>query len=108
MASQIFKKVVPSNILFNLLEKICSKNKNFYIINKNAYKRAQHYNILEQFYESIKPYYHLSKLFYITRTQKYCRFTTIVRQICKINALSFTSEIKYDKSKYDIIYYIYF
>ena len=34
MSSQIFKKVVPTNVLFDLLDKISIKNDKCYILNK--------------------------------------------------------------------------
>ena len=37
----------------------------------------------------------------------YKNFVTIIRQICKFNLL-FSSNIKYDKSTYEINYNIYF
>ena len=37
----------------------------------------------------------------------YNSFTTIIRQICKYNQITYTSQIKYDKSTYEIVYYIY-
>ena len=38
----------------------------------------------------------------------YSKFMTIIRQICKKNKIAITSQIKYDKSKYCIHYFIYF
>ena len=37
----------------------------------------------------------------------YTKFVTIIRQICKKNEIPFSNTIKYDKSTYNIIYYIY-
>ena len=37
----------------------------------------------------------------------YKNFVTIIRQICKYHHIPFTSSIKYNKSKYDIYYFIY-
>ena len=36
----------------------------------------------------------------------YTKFVTIIRQICKKNEIPFSNTIKYDKSTYNIIYYI--
>ena len=35
-------------------------------------------------------------------------FTTMLRQICNFNRTPFTSQIKYDKSNYEIYYYFFF
>ena len=57
--------------------------------------------------DSCKPFYHISKQKYLERKLTYNNFTTILRQICNFNKINYTSQIKYDKSTYDIIYYIY-
>ena len=44
---------------------------------------------------------------YLEKKQTYNSFTTIVRQICNFNKLTYTSKIKYNKSSYDIVYIIY-
>ena len=58
--------------------------------------------------EECKPYYHLSKRKYLEKKVTYNSFTTVLRQICNYNKIIYTSQIKYDKSKYEIVYYIYF
>ena len=60
------------------------------------------------FLEECKPYYHLSKRKYLEKKATYNSFTTVLRQICNYNKIIYTSQIKYDKSKYEIVYYIYF
>ena len=45
---------------------------------------------------------------YITRKMNYKNFITIIRQICKYHHFAFASNIKYDKSSYEITYNIYF
>ena len=115
MSKQIFKKNIPYEILFNFLEDICEKNNKYYLINKACFKKGlfennptdECKNKLELFCSTINEYYHNSKNYYITRKLNYSRFVTIIRQICKNNHILFTSKIKYDKSNYDIIYYIY-
>jgi hypothetical protein len=37
----------------------------------------------------------------------YNSFITVIRQICKYNKIQYKNEIKYDKSSYDIYYYIF-
>jgi hypothetical protein len=46
-------------------------------------------------------------LFYLERKMVYNSFTNIVRQICKLNNIMFTSQIKYNESKYNIDFFIY-
>ena len=105
--SQIFKKKVPLALLFSLLEEYSTTNEKYYLINNTFFKKLKFNNVLEEFLEKLKPYYHISKLFYIQRQINYTRFTTIIRQICKLHELHFTSKILYDRSNYNINYYIY-
>lgn len=106
MISQIFKKQIDNNILFNLLENICSIHDNKYVYNNDAYKKGIFFDLIKPFLESCTEYYHVSKRKYLTRTLSYNNFTAVIRQICKFNKLAYTSKIKYDKSNYDIVYYV--
>ena len=108
MLKQIFKENVPINIIFNLLEKICLKTDRYYLIDNNAFKKLLYNNFQEDFLENIINYYQDSKRFYVTRKFNYNSFVNIIRQICKSNDIMFTSKIKYNESKYNINYFIYF
>jgi hypothetical protein len=108
MTSQIFKKHLPIKILFDLLEQICNKNDKFYLLNLDSYKRALFKNLLNDFINTCTEYYHSSKCKYVERKIDYKGLITIIRQICNLNKIIYTSEIKYANSKYEIIYYIYY
>jgi hypothetical protein len=105
--TQIFKEKIPTPILFSLLSDICDKNEKCFTFDKNAYKRGVYNNKISSFFETCKPYYHLSKQKYIDRKLTYNSLITIIRQICNSNEIRYASEIKYDKSVHTIIYYIY-
>ena len=108
MSTQLFKKSVPKDLLFDLLEKICIKSDKYYLIDLNAYKKMMFHNYYEEFRNTIKPYYNLSKQFYVERKILYNSFTNIVRQICKNNNIMYTSQIKYNESQYNIDFLIYY
>jgi hypothetical protein len=108
MPNQIFKKTVSPSILMELLDKICLKTEKYYLFDINAYKKLLFYNLQAGFCENLKDYYHLGKQFYLTRKMKYNHFTTVIRQICKLCNIMYTSQIKYNESKYNIDYLIYF
>ncbi len=108
MSIQIFKSQIPKTLLFDLLDKICLKNERHYVFNNNSFKKGIYNEEIQQFLDACKPYYHLSKRKYIEKKTTYKSFTTILRQICNHNKITYTSQIKYDKSSYDILYYIYF
>lgn len=108
MTNQIFKKPIPNENLFALLESLCIKHDKYYEFNYDAYKKGLFTEMLATFIESCKSYYHISKQKYLDRKLSYNNFVTILRQICNFNKVTYTSVIKYDKSAYNIIYYIYF
>ena len=108
MSSQIFKQHVPNELLISLLDDIAIKTDKCYFLNNNCYKKGMFKNIVEEFINKCIPFYHLSKRKYLERKLTYHSFITVVRQICNFNKITYTSQIKYDKSTYDIVYYIYF
>jgi hypothetical protein len=108
MSTQIFKKGIPNENLFNLLEQICLKNEKHYTFNIEAYKRGVFKEVIQNFITDCTSYYHLSKRKYLERKTSYNNFTTVLRQICNFNQIKYTSQIIYDKSTYGIVYYIYF
>lgn len=108
MLKQIFRENVPINILNNLLEKICLKTEKYYLIDNNAFRKLVFHKHHEEFLDTILPFYQESKKFYVTRKFTYNSFVNIVRQICKSNDVMFTSKIKYNESKYNIDYFIYY
>jgi len=109
MSNQIFKNDFPNDILFNLLDEIFyQKTTKCYIINNSSFKRAVHKDLVKDFCNELKEHYHVSKTFYVERDLNYSKFMTIIRQICNKKHISFSTQIKYDKSSYDIYYFIYF
>ena len=107
MSSQIFKTDVPVELLFDFLRKICKEESSHYLLSKVSFQQAKYHELVEPFCESLKEYYHTSKQYYVTRQLDYSKFVTIIRQICRANQVSYTSKIIYNKSSYDILYYIY-
>jgi hypothetical protein len=108
MSNQLFKKPVPKEYLFCLLEKVCNKTDKYYHFDLNAFRKLVFYNYFDEFKDLIKPHYNLSKQFYVERKLTYNSFTNILRQICKSNNIMFTSQIKYNESKYNIDFFIYY
>jgi hypothetical protein len=108
MSTQIFKNQISKNVLFDLLDKISFKNEKYYTFNMVSFKKGVYSEDIQNFINYCIPFYHLSKRKYLERKLSYNSFTTIIRQICNFNNIKYTSEIKYDKSTYDIVYYIYY
>jgi hypothetical protein len=108
MSLQIFKRPITTEGLFNLLDTIGTKKDNFYIISNDVYKRGLLLGEIAAFFEKCRPHYFLSKQKYLDKKLTYRSFLTVVRQICNYNKTKYTSQIMYDKSQYQIVYYIYF
>ena len=108
MSSQIFKNQIPNNMLFELLDEICLKNEKHYTFTIDSFKKGIYNESIQNFFISCIPYYHLSKRKYLEKKLTHNSFITVLRQICNYNKITYTSKIKYDKSTYDIIYYIYY
>ena len=108
--SQIFKKNVPKNVLFDFLEKInCQKTDKYYIIDITTYKRIIYNNDLEDFFNKIKEYYYMSKFHYIDiKHASHNKFNTVIRQLCKCNSVEYSKYIKYDKSSYSVVHNVYY
>lgn len=105
--SQNFKKSVPNTLLFDLLKNICSETDKYYLLSKTSFKLAVYHNYCDDLCSSLKEYYHKSKVHYAERKLNYNRLVTIIRQICSHNNISYASNIIYNNSTYDIVYYIY-
>lgn len=110
MKNQIFKNDdLPSAVLFDMLEIVAMKTPKYYYIDYNSYKKFMYEETLQQnFISQVRPFYHDSKQHYLDRKMTYNSFVNIVRQICKNNNIPFTSKIQYNKSAYNIDYYIFY
>lgn len=108
MTSQIFKNNIPNQIFYEFLDEICLKNGKHYTFNFETYKKGIYKESIPKFIEYCKPFYHISKRKYLEKKLTYNTFTTIIRQICNFNKITYTSKIVYDKSTYNIVYYIYY
>jgi len=107
MSIQIFKNNVPNELFFELLDSICLKNEKHYTFTLDSFKKGVFKELIQKFLENCRKYYHLSKHKYLDKKLTYNSFATVMRQICNYNKIKYTSQIKYDKSTYTIVYYIY-
>ena len=107
-SSQIFKKHIPNELFFELLEKICFKMENCYVVSVDAFRKGVYNEDIQKFLAFCRPYYFISRRKYLDRKVTYQNFATILRQICNYNKIIYSSEIKYDKSSYSMFYYVFF
>ena len=111
MSSQIFKEDFDILPIVEYLKDICNhtvEDQNICIeVTNESYNKSKLNNSIYDFLNYIKEYYYESKLNYVERKLTYNRYITILRQICKFKGLIYKSDIKYNKSNYTIVYYIY-
>lgn len=106
-SSQIFKYDISNNIIYDFLHSICElNNNNQYILKNTSYKKGVLLNYIEPFCKEIESYYYLSKRHYVKKKINYKSLATIIRQLCKFKNIPIISKITYNKSTYEIIYYI--
>lgn len=106
MSPQLFKKIVPLVTLFTLLDKICNKGLDYYIIDENVYKIMLCEGDYLHFLAEILPYYQTSKQYFVTREFTYSSFANMVRQICNSNNYEIIGTKQYNRSTYSIRYII--
>ena len=104
--SQIFKYDISLNIVYDFLDNICDVENNEYVLKNTSYKKGALLNYIDPFCKKLEPYYYLSKKHYVTKKINYKSLATIIRQICKSTNINIKSKITYNKSTYEIIYYI--
>lgn len=108
MLSQNFKKIYPKEEFIDFLKSYSSYNEKYLIFSKAAFKKMKIDKKCQPFFDKLKKYYHESKNFYVNRIPIYKHFVTVIKQICKINSIPYTSKISYSKSTYELSYYIYY
>jgi len=107
MKNQIIKKNV--DCFESFVKENFTFEKNYYIFNHIVFKKLEYENKIYPFLEELKDYYYKNKHYYIERNPiSFNQFNTVLRQICKVNEIEYTSKIKYNSSKYSIEYFIYF
>ena len=107
MPCQLVKRSIPPYMLLTFLDMYATKTPFGYIFNKESYKRASLKGGITRFCTRLLPFYHTSKSKYLTRTQSFVNFSTIVRQLCRHLNIGYTSSIKYQRTSYSISYHIY-
>jgi len=103
----IFKNPVPAELLWDFLINNFDNKDKYVLLNKFLFKKTEYNQHIKTFIMNLKPYYHENKEFYIERELNYNKFMTVIRQICNALNIAYASKMVYDKSSYEIEYYIY-
>lgn len=102
----VFSKLIPMELLYELLEPYCTYNESQYIVDENVYKKMVFMGNHIPFLQDLKEYYHPSKQKYLTREFTYKSFTNIIRQICRSHNYPFHTKMQYNHSHYTILYFV--
>ena len=106
MKNQVFKTIVPYDIIERFIKEICIIENNKYVFNRYCFKRGIIENTIEKFFETIEKYYHNSKKYYVLRNKTTISVATVIRQVCKLCNINVISKLKYYNSTYENVYYI--
>jgi hypothetical protein len=106
MKTNYFHTPIPSAILVALLQELCVMSNQDFIMDMAAYHNGIHKGLIQQFMHDCNPYYLPSKQFYTTNPLTYKSFMTVVRHVCKTNAILYTHHIQYCHSIYQTVYHI--
>ena len=107
MLTHLFSKRPPLECLFELLERICaSRDVDYYIIDKNAYKMMIYHEHHRPFLDAFLPYYRKSRQHYVTRKLTYNSFVNLIRQICSVHEHELITDKQYNHQVYTIRYIV--
>ena len=106
MKNQLFKSIVPYDTIENFIKKLCIVENNKYVFNRYCFKKGTLENTIDEFFETIKNYYHKSKQYYVARNKTTTSVATVIRQLCKLHDIEVNSKLKYYNSTYENVYYI--
>lgn len=102
-----FFRVVPSfEYVKQLIESICIRDKNDYILTNECFKRIKILGKLSNIQAELSEFYALSKQSYINKMTSYIGFSNVFRQLCKYHNIRVISHIVYIHSTYQIEYKI--
>ena len=104
---QLFKSYPNKDEFILFIKTHGHKEQNYYKLTQEIYKQIIFKDALQPYLETIKPHYHKSKQNYVNRKMNYTRFITVIRHLCKLLEVTYTSTMKYSNSTYRIDYLIY-
>ena len=107
MPCQLIKHSIPPHILLSFLDMYATKTDFGYIYNKESYKRANLKGVIRRLCLNLEYFYHNSKKTYLRRPTSFVNFSTVIRQLCRHLKIGYTSNIKYQRTSYEIAYHIY-
>ncbi len=81
---QIFYILVPLNLLYDFLDKVCVFEMTNFFFDQNSFKRMVYENLYETFLTSLKEYMKPAKyIHYKSKPLNYMLVVSILKEICK-------------------------
>lgn len=105
--NQLFKSVPDYKIVFDFLDKFCSKEDKIFVIDDIVFKKMKYDDNLFSLQQYLKSFYHLSKQKYINLMTTNNGFLTVMRQLCKVFCIEYVSKITYYNGSYSKTLLIY-
>ena len=107
MKNQIFKTIIEPELLWLFLKENGEETETYFIFNKSLYKKAVFRETIQPFVEGLDVYYYDSKKHYVRRKMDYIKFITVLRQLCNSIGIKYETQLVYNNSTYEIVYFIY-
>lgn len=107
MGSQVFKTIPNYLEVFSLLDEVCVKTEKLFVVTDITFKQLFYGDRIEKFYDYLRPYYHVSKRFYLEIERGYSGFLAVLRQLCKVFDISYVSKVVHHHGIYSNTLIIY-
>lgn len=98
--NQLFRSVPDHRVLFSYLDEVCVRNTEFFVIDDVTYKRMKYDDRIFALYKYLIPFYHIAKQKYVLASATQAGFLTILRQLCRLFSLQYTTKVVYKGGKH--------
>ena len=99
--NRIFKVQPNKENFIIFLKEITISDNNVFVFYDELYKKSK--IIIDKYFFELKDNYHNSKLEYISNIN-FNKCITLIKQLCKVNNIDFTSKRRYFNNSYKIYY----
>lgn len=105
--NHLFKAVPERDVIFGYLDEVCHRDSELFVVDDTVYKKMRYDDRIARLYEYLRPFYHVSKQKYLDEGHSRNSFLTILRQLCKLYSIQFSSKVVYKNGSYDSTLVIY-
>ena len=105
--NQLFRAVPDHKVVFSVLDEVCHRDQTTFVVDDVIYKRMRYDDRIFKLYDYLKPFYHLSKQKYVNGCTTRTGFLTVLRQLCNLFGIQYTSKVVYRNGTYSNALVIY-